>query len=122
MFQKMRRNRGFTLLEILVALAILSSTLVVAFRVVSGGIQAESRSERWLHATLLGEAEIRKSLATFPETGDSEGVFPDPDDDYRWKLTVAQALHKDAREVHLIVRWEGDGQEESVTVSGLAVK
>lgn len=118
----MRNRRGFTLLEILVALAILSGTLMMAFRVVSGGISAQARSEGWLKATLLGEARIRETLSTFPETGDSEGTFPPPDDGYRWRMTVTQALHKDAREVHLAVSWTEDKEEEQIAVSGLAVR
>ena len=118
----MRDRKGFTLLEILVALAILSGTLVVAFRVASDGISAQARSEGWLKATLLGEAEIRKSLTTFPETGNSEGKFAAPDDSFRWQLNVTQALHADAREVHLTVRWSEQGSDEQILLSGLAVK
>ena len=119
----MRHNpRGFTLLEILVALAILSGTLMMAFSVISGGISIQARSEDWLHATLLGEAELRKSLETFPETGDSEGTFAPPDDRFKWKKTVSQALHKDAREVHLTLSWHTGGDEEQLQISGLAVK
>ncbi len=116
------RAKGFTLLEILVALAILSGTLMMAFRVVSDGISSQARSDGWLDATLLGESRIRQTLATFPETGDSEGIFPPPNDGYRWRMTVSQALHEDAREVHLTIYWSWQGEEEQLMVSGLAVK
>ncbi len=116
------RPKGFTLLEILVALAILSGSLMMAFRVVSDGISTQTRSEGWLFATLLGEAEIRKSLVTFPDTGDSDGTFPSPHEGYRWRMTVSQALHEDAREVHLTVYWAGKDEEEQLILSGLAVK
>ncbi|HEY3490901.1 MAG TPA: prepilin-type N-terminal cleavage/methylation domain-containing protein [Candidatus Deferrimicrobiaceae bacterium] len=118
----MRNRKGFTLLEILVALAILSGTLVVAFRISSDGIAMQARSEGWLKATLLGEAEIRKSLTTFPGTGESEGKFDAPDDRYRWQLNVTQALHEDAREVHLTVVWTENGTDERILLSGLAVR
>jgi general secretion pathway protein I len=118
----MRDPRGFTLLEILVALAILSGTLVLAFRVVSGGIEAQARSEQWLSATLLGEAELRRATASFPAPGDTEGRFPPPDERFRWRKRVTQAMHRDAREVHLTVAWDGEGGEERVDLSGLAVK
>ena len=115
-------RRGFTLLETLVALSILSGALLLSYRVVTGGIAAQSRSEHWLAATLLGEAEIRRTLAPFPDTGDTEGTFPSPNDGYRWRKTVTQAMHRDAREVHLTVRWTEGGEEEQVGLSGLAVK
>src|SRR3989337_2992626 len=49
-------RRGFTLLEVLVSLAILSATLLLAYQVISGAIAAEVRSERWTSATCLAEA------------------------------------------------------------------
>ena len=39
-------RRGFTLLEVLVSLAILSITLLLAYQVLSGAIAAEDRSEQ----------------------------------------------------------------------------
>ena len=115
-------RRGFTLLELLVALAILSGTLLMAFRVVTGGIQSQGRSDAWVAATILGEAELRATLSGFPEVGDSDGTFPRPDDRFRWRKTVSQAMHKDAREVHLTVSWNEDGREERVVLAGLAVR
>jgi type II secretion system protein I len=118
----MRSRSGFTLLEVLVALAILSGVLILAYRVMTGAIGAEARSEQWLTAALLGETQLRVSLATFPDTGDTEGTFPKPNDGFTWRQTVIQAMHEDAREVHLTVLWRFNGEEEQVTLSGLATK
>lgn len=122
MDERPRGERGFTLLEVLVALAILSGTLVLAYRVMSGAIAAEERSERWTAAAFLGESLLRETISTFPETAEKEGRFPSPDDEYSWKLIVKQALHKDAREVHVSVKWGEGDREETVTLSGIAVK
>jgi prepilin-type N-terminal cleavage/methylation domain-containing protein len=54
-------RRGFTLLEVLVSLAILSITLLLAYQVLSGAIAAEDRSERWTAASCLGESLVRES-------------------------------------------------------------
>jgi type II secretion system protein I len=118
----MADRKGFTLLEILVALAILTGTLLMAFRVVSGGITAQARSEGWLNATLLGEAQLRRSLFPFPPTGDSDGTFPAPHEGFRWRMSVVQALHEDAREVHLTVLWKTEDEENQLALSGLAVR
>src|SRR5512134_3597930 len=73
------RAGGFTLLEVLVSMAILATTLLLAYQVVSGAIAAEDRSERWTAASYLAETLVREATSGFPETGDTEGKFPPPD-------------------------------------------
>lgn len=116
------RLRGFTLLEVLVSLAILSATLVLAYQVISGAIAAQERSEGWTRAIFLGEEKMREVLPAFPEVQETEGTFPEPNEEYSWKLTVRQALHEDAREVHVEVAWGPPGARETLTLSGIASK
>ena len=116
------RKGGFTLLEVLVALAILSAVLVLAYQVMSGAIAAEERSERWTKAAFLGESNFREATYTFPDIGEITGRFPPPDDAYMWVRVVRQAAHSDAREVHVTVIWSMKGGEEKMTLSGIATK
>ena len=122
MRRRERNRKGFTLLEVLVSLAILSATLIMAYQVTSGSIAAGERGEAWTTASLLGEAKLREVTDTFQEVQETEGTFPDPDDGYSWRLTVKQALHADAREVYLSVFWETNGVQETITLSGLSVR
>jgi prepilin-type N-terminal cleavage/methylation domain-containing protein len=115
-------QEGFTLLEVLVSLAILSATLIMAYRVTSAAISAGERSEAWTTASLLGEEKIREVLETFPEVQETEGEFPAPHKGYSFRLAVKQALHADAREVYLTVSWKAGETVESITLSGLAVR
>ena len=118
----MADRRGFTLLEVLVSLAILSITLLLTYRVLSSAIAAEDRSERWTVASCLGEALVRESTAVWPDTGDSSGKFAAPLDAYSWKRSIVPAMHPDAREVHVVVTWSADGKEENVGLAGVAIK
>jgi type II secretion system protein I len=115
-------RRGFTLLEVLVSLAILSITLLLAYEVLSGAIAAEDRSERWTVASFLGESLVRESIVGWPATGDAEGTFAAPMDSYSWKRSIRPAAHPDAREVHVTVTWSAGGREERVTLAGIAVR
>ena len=115
-------RRGFTLLEVLVSLAILSITLLLTYQVLAGAIAAEDRSERWTVASFLGEALVRESTVVWPETGDSEGTFAAPMDSYSWKRSILPAMHPDAREVHVTVTWSSEGREEQVSLAGVAIK
>jgi type II secretion system protein I len=118
----MGNRRGFTLLEVLVSLAILSITLLLAYEVLSGAIAAEDRSERWTVSSFLGETLVRESTAVWPEIGESSGKFAAPMEAYSWKRSILPAAHPDAREVHVTVTWSSEGREEKVTLVGVAVK
>ena len=122
MRERKRRGPGFTLLEVLVALAILSGTLLLAYRVMSDAYSAAERSERWTTAAYLGETLLRESTATFPEIGESEGSFPGMDNAYSWKRSVQPAAHSDARQVELTVSWGEEKREEAFSLAGIAVK
>jgi type II secretion system protein I len=115
-------RRGFTLLEVLVSLAILSITLLLAYQVLSGAIAAEDRSERWTVATYLGEVLLRESTAGWPDTGETSGKFAAPMEAYSWQRSIRSAAHPDAREVHVTVTWSSDGAEERVSLASVAVK
>ncbi len=117
------RSRGFTLLEVLVALAILSAVMVMGYRVMTGAIAAEQRSERWTQAAVLGEALLRETVPKFPELGETTGTFPAPNGDYSWKIAVVETLHPDAREVDVTVTYgAGTAEEEPVTLNAVAIK
>jgi prepilin-type N-terminal cleavage/methylation domain-containing protein len=122
MGRTIRRKSGFTLLEVLVSLAILSATLILAYQVISGAVAAQERSEGWTKAALLGEAKVRELIDGFPEVQETQGAFPPPDDRYSWKLSVRQAMHEDAREIELEVSWEAAGDRQRILLSGVAAK
>ena len=115
-------RRGFTLLEVLVSLAILSITLLLAYQVLSGAIAAEDRSERWTVASFLGEALVRESTAGWPDPGETSGKFSGTMQGYSWRREIRTAAHPDAREVHVTVTWSEGGAEERVSLAGVAVK
>ncbi|MGE5188516.1 MAG: prepilin-type N-terminal cleavage/methylation domain-containing protein [Gemmatimonadota bacterium] len=114
---------GFTLLEVLVSLAILSVALVLAHRVVTGALAAESRAERWTECALLGETLFRETTETFPEIQETDGTFAAPLEEFSWKRSVTQsALYADARIVEISVTWKSGTEEETVSLSGVSVK
>jgi len=118
----MADRKGFTLLEVLVSLSILATTLLLAYQVISGAISAADRSERWTVAAYLAESLVLESTAGFPEPAETEGKFSPPMDAYAWKRSIRPAAHSDAREVQVVVRWTSERREEQVSLTGLAVK
>jgi type II secretion system protein I len=89
-----RWTRAFTLLEVLIAMAIASLTLVTALAAVSTGLRNEAIAKLKSRASMLA----REKLAEI-EVGD----YPDPD--------PAQAVNKGAEEDELIWIDEGEFEE-----------
>ncbi len=116
------RKAGFTLLEVLVALAILSTTLVLAYRVMTEAIAAQGRSEHWTTGAYLGETLVRDPAFPFPDVGETKGKVPPPNDAYTWKKTVKETPFPDAREIEVEVVWSEGESEERIVLSGVAVK
>ncbi len=114
---------GFTLLEVLVALAILSTALVLGYQVVAGALAAEGRSEQWEECALLGETMFREVTETFPEVQETQGQFPKPLEEYSWKRTVRQSeLYPDARILEISVTWKSGQDTETVPLAGVSVR
>jgi general secretion pathway protein I len=80
------RRGGFTLIEVLIALAILGIGLCVILELFSGGLRSAKISEEYVKATWYGKGKMEEVLSTkdFVE-GATEGSF---DSQYSWKLDV----------------------------------
>ncbi len=88
---------GFTLLEIMIALAILSFSLLSLYSGIGNSLRASAQAEQTEKAVQLARermAEIRISLdeeiarGAFPDEKDENGIFEKPFDDYRWAYTI----------------------------------
>ena len=81
--------RGFTLLEVLIAFAILAVALVALFRAFGTGATNARLSEAYTVATLHAESIMAAAgVETSLQAGVSEGDLPGG---YRWRAVVAPA-------------------------------
>jgi len=130
--EKLRSNKpsndGFSLLEVIVALAIMAMGFVTVLQLFSGSIRSVSLSEQYLKgATLahskLGELEVNNYSVT-----EFEGIFPD-EKNYRWQLQVSphtsplnsKENNIQLSEVTLNVLWEDAGKTRDIELSTLKV-
>lgn len=96
----MHRNvkiTGFTLLEVMVAVAILSISLMVLMNISGNTLVMSGRSEMMTVATMLAqkkmteiELELKRGmkLNEFPDEKSEEGKFDDPYEDFSWAVEI----------------------------------
>ena len=105
-----RTPRGFTLLEVLVALAVIAFAFVGLLGLHAGNIKAIARDQNLTRATLLARelvSQIQYQVLTDGLEGlsDSHGTF-DGYPGYRWEREVISTGMDEMREVLVRVIWD----------------
>jgi len=80
-------NKGFTLLEIVVAMAILSISIVTILQLFSGALGSIKVSDDYLRATILAQNKLNELESQYATFVDDKGVFEE-DNRYHWDLSV----------------------------------
>ena len=85
-----RRDQGFTLLEVLVALVVLSTTVVAALQLFGGGLRLARTAGDHADAALLASAKLAELEPGSLKEGAEEGT----EGPYRWtrRVTLAPSL------------------------------
>lgn len=110
------RCRGFTLIEAVVALAVLSLSLSAILALLSGSAGRVARAVERERATLLAQSVLEEALARPFEPGEREGSFGD----FRWRVRQAQSDESGLVEVALLVTWpDGRGSESRLELASL---
>jgi len=86
-----RRHKGFTLLEVLIAMAILAIALVVVFQSQSQSISMASNARFVTTASLLAQSKMTEMEAMKSANVDSDrGDFGEEFPDYTWQAEVTE--------------------------------
>lgn len=106
--RRTEKTRGFTLLEVLVAVAVLGFALVSLLGLHVRNIDLIARDERVTAATLLARALMTEvEIGPFPDLGATDGDFeldyPDRYPDLRWEREVLTTPVPNVREVRVRV-------------------
>jgi general secretion pathway protein I len=112
---------GFTLLEIMIALAIVSIAMISLLALTNRSIGVHDRLQRITSATLLAqqkmaETEVNARNGTLG-TAETQGVFIRPFDAYRWHITFADTPLPSVRLVTVTVLWGDEERNELVDLT-----
>ena len=116
-----RRIGGFTLLEVLVALAVLALTMGAVIKAVGGytGNQAYLRDRTlatWVARNVLVEQQVEDA---WPSVGELKGTTESGGREWRWLGTVSQTDEEDLRRLDVEVRpIDAEDSEPIAVLSG----
>lgn len=125
-----KRQRGFSLIEILVAFMILAMALTVIFRIFSGGLRNVALAEDYARAELVAESQISV-------VGISEPLLPgvtsgEWNEEFRWQRTIEPyqpwqeprklSAKVEAYRVTVSVDWQHAGGNSQVKLSSIRLK
>ena len=80
-------QRGFTLIEVIVSLAIMGISIVTILQLFAGGLRSIKVSDDYLRAAILAQNKMNELKSKFNIFINQEGVF-EQDDRYHWSLSV----------------------------------
>lgn len=117
------RNRGFALLEVLVAVAILGASLAVLLAAVNRSLVLNAESKGLLTASSLAQVRLAEiELEGFPEAGAGSGVFEDHPG-FEWSVVIdpliLPELEAEIMLVELTIFWE-EGEKQFVVSYAIA--
>jgi type II secretion system protein I len=104
----MRRSKGFTLIEVLLAVVIVGLAFVILSQGMGGAAQASSISQKRTRAIFLASQKMVEveTGALDPARQNDQGNFPEPDEHYSYLMTAETTTQTDVYKVTVTVKWE----------------
>lgn len=122
-----KKNRGMTLIEILVAFVVLSMTLAVIMRIFSGGLHNAAMADSYSRALFLAESKLAATGIERPLVpGEESGRLGS---DLYWRVTVSSNTADDDAgmlmmsvrlyQVKVVVGWKENNREKRIELTTL---
>lgn len=112
------RSDGFSLLEVMIALAIVAIALITLLGLSNRTVLVQDRIQNLTRATLLAQqlmSEQEIQVADAVAVGETrEGVFDDPFSDFSWRIYFEDTMIPQVQQIHVQVSWGRAQHNEQV--------
>jgi len=115
-----RRQRGFTLLEVIVALAVIAFALAAAVSAVSGNTRnaAGLQQRTYAHWVAMNQMAELHASRQWPATRTTRGSSLLARHEWFWSMKVSDTPERNVRRVDITVRADEDDESPLVTLTG----
>jgi len=111
-------NKGFSLLEVMIALAIVAIALVSLLGLSNRSILVQDKIQRLTQATLLAQQLMSEEELNVEgkrlNWDDREDVFDEPFETFRWEISYQETLISRVKQVTVTVLWGDPDRNEQV--------
>jgi len=115
--QSLQPQRGFTLLEVMVALSIIAIVLVSVYRMHAQTVSMNNEVRFYATAPMLAQIKMAEiESESLKDIGDDSGDFGDEFPDYRWNIVIDDVestelgnMVKDLKKINLLISLKNDG-------------
>lgn len=120
MRMRRRPEGGFTLLEVIVAMALFAAGIVAVINLFSGALRLSAGSRDAFASTIYARQRMEEALLVpNPVEGVERGTFGD---NYRWEVATSLAPQEEEKpydeiRLHVTVRWDDAGDERAMDLS-----
>ncbi len=112
---RVRGRAGFTLLEVMAAVAIMALVLVTLLGLRNRGIEDVMLADHMTTATLLARRLMHETLAGTKTVGEESGQYTEDEfKDFSWKKTISTTQVPQILEVRAAVLWKEGTRDEMV--------
>lgn len=105
---------GFTLLEVMISLAVLAGVVVTVLATMSYHLGVAAADRDLVMASLLGRTKVEE-MAFSPVPAGGEGEFAGPDRRFGWSIEVQDTELPELKRVELKVTWEDDREVDFIS-------
>ena len=110
-------QRGFTILEVIIAVGILLASLTAIFQLLSLGTRAATQGDFRSQAVVLADAKMNEAIAGVNSLESSSETTIEEAPDWTWSMTVEDASLQDLLSVTVTVTREGSNPGASHSYS-----
>lgn len=110
---------GFTLLEVMIATAIVAVAVTVLLGLGNRSLAVHDRLQQTTRATLLAQSRLAEIEveARKGNRQDEKGDFPPPDESFHWQSVWLDTPLPSVRRIDLTVNWGAVERNEAVTLT-----